>query len=156
MLLILVISLSSANAATIHNANSLISFSDINNNAVLSPSLRQQSPLDGVLTGLFAPPFIVAVSMGALAHTMERFFKDVVKSSRGSLRRRKKKKPPQEPIKPFPPLQIAQPPPSPALPQPPPSPALAPPLSAPQEPAGAEAEGSTARYLWRLINFLFH
>lgn len=147
MLLILVISLSSANAATIHNTNSLVSLSDINNNAVLSSSLRQQSPLDGVLTGLFAPPFIVAVSMGALAHTMERFFRDVVKSSRGGLRRRRKKKPPQEPIKPFPPLQVAQSPPPPALP---------PPAAAPQEPTGTEAEGSTARYLLRFINFLIH
>ncbi|CAL1262562.1 unnamed protein product [Larinioides sclopetarius] len=63
---------------------------------------RQGDPINAALIGLFSPPFIIAMSMGALAYTFEKFTKDMIKAASKNRRgyRRKKKKPTEAPPKP--------------------------------------------------------
>ncbi|GBN74052.1 hypothetical protein AVEN_181116-1 [Araneus ventricosus] len=60
---------------------------------------RQGDPINAALIGFFSPPFIIAMSMGALAYTFEKFTKDMIQAASKKRRgyRRKKKKPTEAP-----------------------------------------------------------
>ncbi|KAF8792535.1 hypothetical protein HNY73_004119 [Argiope bruennichi] len=69
------------------------------NSKVFAAANRQGDPINAALIGFFSPPFIIAMSMGALAYTFEKFTKDMIKAASKNRRgyRRKKKKPTEAP-----------------------------------------------------------